>query len=475
MASKSEHAFIDKVPEEYNCSICTNVLDEPVLIECCGQHFCKNCLENWFEKGPGQKKNKTCPTCRSEDIAFIKSLHLKRKISNLKIYCPNHTEGCGEQLSIGALEAHLATCNFVYVECRNTCGVAMLRKDLKLHLQNYCLKRLVGCQLCGSVGLYQVVTGSHLNECPDLLLVCQRCGATGIKRKNMEFHKQKCPQEPVQCPFYEAGCKEELLRKDLEVHTASSTQQHLQLIMITTTNNKAQLNTVKKEHVCLKSQHQELQDKFDNLVSSAVKEVDCIDFNRQGHPGTNTGLQCIKTVMLSSTSMLGPGPQRYCLHFTWESDTSLRTPSVYLRPGYKVHLRWDKGLLHRARPTPVYSTHADTGTYSLILEKSEKDDSLPWPIPNDMEIGIVAEPNSSFAQKLPPVQQQSLCNRCNPRVNLSRVGARGMKHAISTWKQDGRSIDNPNGFYAHVTLVNHHCAHNPSKLTSYEEDDYEEW
>ena len=240
MASKNEHAFIDKVPEEYNCSICTKVLDEPMLTDCCGQHFCKACLENWFETRPGQRRTKTCPHCRSEEFVYIKSLPLKRKISNLEIYCPKRAKGCGEKFSLGVLGTHLATCSFVYVECTNKCGVALLQKDLQEHCQNTCPNRIVKCQHCGMSGIHIVITGTHLKACPDVPLVCPRkCGKQGIKRKDLTVRKQKCPLEPVQCPFYKAGCKENLLRKDLDAHTSSCTQHHLQLVMITSTRNYA--------------------------------------------------------------------------------------------------------------------------------------------------------------------------------------------------------------------------------------------
>ena len=37
--------------------------------------------------------------------------------------------------------------------------------------------------------------------------------------------------EPVECPFKEAGCEVQLVRKDLDEHVERSTQQHLVLVM----------------------------------------------------------------------------------------------------------------------------------------------------------------------------------------------------------------------------------------------------
>ena len=275
-----------------------------MLTDCCGQHFCKACLENWFETGPRKKRTKTCPHCRSKEFVYINSLPLKRKISNLEIYCPNREKGCREQFSLGVLGTHLATCSFVYVKCTNKCGVALLQKDLQEHCQKTCPNRNVKCLYCGRSGIHIKITGAHLKACPDVSLVCPRkCGKQGIKRRDLTVHKQECPLEPVQCPFYEAGCKETLLRKDLDAHTSSSIQQHLQLVMTTSTRNYAQL----------KAEHQELQQKMEEIVSGVAKEIETSESMSQTQG--NTGLQCIKTILLSSTTMLGPG-QNYYVHFS---------------------------------------------------------------------------------------------------------------------------------------------------------------
>ena len=83
-------SFVRDPPDEYLCMVCAKVLNEPQLTDCCGQHFCQACLEQWFEK----QGKKVCPHCRSETFAHMRDLPLKRKLSTLKIYCPNQKEGC---------------------------------------------------------------------------------------------------------------------------------------------------------------------------------------------------------------------------------------------------------------------------------------------------------------------------------------------------------------------------------------------
>ena len=54
MASPVNYEFVDKVPEDHHCTICTNILTDPVLTECCGQDFCDGYLKIWL------KRQKTC-------------------------------------------------------------------------------------------------------------------------------------------------------------------------------------------------------------------------------------------------------------------------------------------------------------------------------------------------------------------------------------------------------------------------------
>ena len=319
--------------------------------------------------------------------------------------------------NFGVAENHLATCSFVYIFCTNKCGVALLQKDLQEHCQNTCPNRKVKCLHCSMSGIHPQIMGFHLTSCPDVPLVCPRkCSERGIKRKDLTVHKQECPLEPVQCPFYKAGCKDTLPRKDLEVHTSSSTQQHLQLVMTTSTRNYAQL---KAQHDSLTKQHQDLEKKMEEIVSGVAEEIETSESMSQTQG--NTGLQCIKTILLSSTTMLGPGQNHY-VHFSKLPDTQYswnskyRTPSFYLKPGYKVYLQYH-----------CYSGLVQTfpGSFSLTLEKSEKDESLPWPIPNDLEIKVEHVENTESRQPLTifTATFQRLCKVCNPSIKISRVDA----------------------------------------------------
>ena len=280
-------------------------------------------------------------------------------------------------------------------------------------------------------------------DCP------QGCGSS-ITVKTLQAHKQRCPLAPVQCPFYEAGCKEEIPRKDLEAHTASSTQHHLQLVMMTSTRNYASLKR-----------------KFEGLVSSVAHELDSINVADQAI--VNAGLQCIKTAMMSSTIMLGPGPRKYNLHYSWDSETSLRTPSFYLQPGYQVYLRCNRKLRDQGQHKQVGTcrsakipTHAiDRESYSLCLEKSESDDCLPWPIQNvEIEVERKSTRQAQGVYVQPKLHMLRLCNVCVSESNLKRVEKGSKERAVMEWEQNGQHlsrVENPNGFYTYITVHKHVC------------------
>jgi len=46
--------------EEYICSICRDILRNPVVTNCCLQTFCEQCINEWLET------NNTCPYDRKE-------------------------------------------------------------------------------------------------------------------------------------------------------------------------------------------------------------------------------------------------------------------------------------------------------------------------------------------------------------------------------------------------------------------------
>lgn len=267
MASNSflnneDYNFVDEVPDKLKCSICTKALREPRLTECCGQHFCQQCLQSWFK----EHGNKTCPHCRGKDFINILDKPVKREINQLKVRCSYHSEGCEWVGKLGDLQTHFNSeqgCGYVEVKCPNgclmykedtsiigiICTTVVKRKLLKEHLEEDCDLREYECAYCGYKDTYGEITGytepflygraenyedCHYDSCLEYPLDCpNECGVTEIKRKDIFTHREQCPMELIECPnkctcimeLYDDSDTEEycegytrIKRRDLEDH-----------------------------------------------------------------------------------------------------------------------------------------------------------------------------------------------------------------------------------------------------------------
>ena len=260
--------FIEEPPEKFICSICAEVLRDPHLTKCCGQHFCGSCIEDWIK----QYKTKVCPYCHERNFIHMLNKALKREINELKVYCINQEKGCWWKDELDNLETHLKDCGYVEVECSNKCKHRLMRKRLGKHLRSECLLREYTCIHCHHVDTYHAITGdcppskkhcpahpSHYDSCPELKLRCSKCGERNIKRKDMTDHQSQCPKEPVDCRFKEAGCEVKPLRSELDDHMTQNTQQHLMLMI-------GAFRELKEENQKLKEEYKERLDRLEKQV-----------------------------------------------------------------------------------------------------------------------------------------------------------------------------------------------------------------
>ena len=225
-----DFTFTKPVPDRFHCNICTKVLRDPHLTGCCGEHFCESCLKHWFKK-----QKTTCPHCRQENFNHVLNKALKREISDLEIRCTKQGLGCQWVGELSSLQNHLDSdkgCGYVEVQCSNMCGAKMKRKKLKAHLEWQCPLRKIQCQYCHYEDTYQTITSKHYGECPHHPLPCpNKCGTTGIRRADVDNHLSRCELEPVECPFREAGCKVNVVRKEFDSHMSRNQQNHLLVLL----------------------------------------------------------------------------------------------------------------------------------------------------------------------------------------------------------------------------------------------------
>jgi E3 ubiquitin-protein ligase NRDP1 len=124
--------FIGDVNEGLLCSICRDVLEEPLLAPC--EHtFCSACIHTWLTH------YNSCPEDRQRlwpsDLKPI-FRYMKNDLDRLTIRCDNELEGCKEEVHLGELQHHLKDeCAFSKVSCPNKgCEENVNRCELETHL-----------------------------------------------------------------------------------------------------------------------------------------------------------------------------------------------------------------------------------------------------------------------------------------------------------------------------------------------------
>ena len=108
--------------DEFICSICRFIFEEPVVTHCCRQSFCRKCIE-WEVKH-------NCPKNRNAKVGQISPAPLMviNLLNKLKIKCENYGKGCQTVLTIKEMANHIKTCN--------TCDSCKTSKKLLSDKQN---------------------------------------------------------------------------------------------------------------------------------------------------------------------------------------------------------------------------------------------------------------------------------------------------------------------------------------------------
>ena len=110
--------FLDQPGDDFKCPICLEILQEPYLTTCCGNHhLCKVCMEKVKEA------NGRCPLCKEKPFNGFIDKRFERQLHELKVYCIYRPKGCKWVGNYGKLDHHLSIgresgeCQFVVTEC----------------------------------------------------------------------------------------------------------------------------------------------------------------------------------------------------------------------------------------------------------------------------------------------------------------------------------------------------------------------
>lgn len=376
-----DNLFLRDPPQDYCCQICMKVLTEPHVTECCGQHFCKACLEKWFDKNPGER---ICPHCREANFVHILYKPLQRKINELEIRCSNMTLGCEVTLKLGDLGSHLSAtnpsgCGYVSIPCPNECGMKVIRNGMGWHVEGECAKREESCPDCGVRMLYDRLA-AHYEICEEVRVSCLRnCGRV-FRRGDQKIHENECPELPVKCPFYDAGCHIQLVRKNLDEHVEKSNTAHFMKFIAAMKSDvaslkaeneamKSHVESLKAENKLLKAESVASKIQFKDLCSNVAVEVSAIKsaMSKATSPVISNSLECIES-SLKGYNLNSVGD---FLTFSVPRVPGWKSPPFLVLPGYSMCVR--------VQPNMIPMTATSTAV-SLLLLSGDMDDLLKWPM-----------------------------------------------------------------------------------------------
>ena len=255
-----EYEFVEEVDPKYYCMVCQNVTREPMLTECCGQHYCYSCLQQCNMSS----FTRECPHCRCSNYSVMLDKQMQREINEMEIYCTKRLKNsCLWEGEIASLSQHLRSsscpqkkpkckfCTEIYSKAKKDhleecpeyakkyieesrkhmkgkererfmqeevictlqgpnesgevlkCGKKMRRSELASH-EKYCLFRKFQCKFCNKESTYTAITG----------------------QTNTDHKQPKVPQEKghyAECPSYPLYCKNkctrvQIKRADMDEH-----------------------------------------------------------------------------------------------------------------------------------------------------------------------------------------------------------------------------------------------------------------
>ena len=106
LSGYSRRLFVDEIPDDLICALCQDVVRKPLQTKCCGQVYCKVCINRLPRIVRGMLG---CPHCREKLEVFIDK-RAENFVNNMKIFCVNVKKGCTWMGQLTNLKNHLDTC-----------------------------------------------------------------------------------------------------------------------------------------------------------------------------------------------------------------------------------------------------------------------------------------------------------------------------------------------------------------------------
>ena len=385
--------FVEKPPEavQSECPVCLQILCEPYQISCCGNSFCRVCIERI------KTDNKPCPTCNEENFVTFNDKRLRRSLYGFQVYCSHKQEGCEWKGELGQLDNHLNLspqpdkqlegCEYSEIECIY-CSELIKRSKIGFHQTELCPKRPFSCEYCHSYEThYEDVINSHWPVCGYHPVQCpNECGTFPLRQALQNHTTRDCPKTVIDCDFHHVGCDVRLPRKDMPAHLKENLVTHMSLQAASYSKLLASHNKLQASHTTLQASHNELQVEVIRLknenetlqchqvstMASHVTLKDKVNKPETANTTQNTGIPILSYVEFTM--------ENYEKHK--RNGNGWYSPPIYTHPGgYNVCLSVDANGVGSGR-----GTHVSVG---VCVMKGEFDDQLKWPFRGQITVQIV--------------------------------------------------------------------------------------
>jgi len=141
--------FVIAPPRSLECPVCLLTVREPHVISCCGNQFCRTCIQQILND------SKPCPLCSEPNFTTFLHKGVMREVNSLMVRCPQKEIGCDWEGELGQLQQHMNPgvktqgkgCGFVLVDCVYKCGEQFPRREIQEHELEECLRRPIEVQI----------------------------------------------------------------------------------------------------------------------------------------------------------------------------------------------------------------------------------------------------------------------------------------------------------------------------------------
>ena len=242
-------------------------------------------------------------------------------------------------------------------------------------------------------------------ECPNSCEVAGETGTRQMKRGDVPIHLAECPLQIMKCPYWEYGCREEMERRQLDLHEKEYIHTHFRLAM----KEMKQKLTESNDKIKYLEKLSADKDLEINLFKKEIKEFQTLSFDikqkqiesdqlRDAHVfQANNKIHCLET---------------QCSEFKNELGELKETISTLVFGGLKWKIKGVKQKiennetslshpffvgLYKCRGTIKWDSNntGEVGCFIRIM-KGEFDDKLKWPFLYRMKFILLNQNRNEF-------------------------------------------------------------------------------